>query len=125
MYFSVQLNLRYYAIMHLKDKSKIHGFTKHLKKTLFCFRKKSRKYNLDYFIHFSRRMKTMYVTRMLGEIVCLDNGCKLPKLRVYRGTQNNNNTLRSIKRNILKSILTWYNCKIKSNDIHYYFLLCK
>ena len=42
---------------------------------------------------------------MLSRIAYLENGFTLPKLHKYRGMQNNNNTLRSIKRNFLKSFL--------------------
>ena len=53
--------------------------------------------------------------RMLSRIVCLGNGCTLPKLRVYRGTQDINNTLWSVKKKKIKSVLTWYDNQIKSN----------
>ena len=35
-------------------------------------------------------MKFLYVTWILSRIICLENGCTLPKLGVYRGVKKNN-----------------------------------
>ena len=61
-------------------------------------------------------MKFICITWLINRIVRLENGCTLPKLCVYSCTIKKTSTLRSTRRNFLKSILTWYDSQIKSND---------
>ena len=68
-------------------------------------------------------MKFINATRMPSRIVCLENGRTLPKLRAYWGTRKNDTTLKSIKRNFKKSVLTPCDSEIKSKGFQY--LYCK
>ena len=43
-------------------------------------------------------IKLIFIAWKFSRIFFSENGCKLPKLSVYRGTQNNNNPLMFIKR---------------------------
>ena len=54
--------------------------------------------------------------------VCLENRCTLPKVRVFRGIQNNCNILLSIKKSS-SSFHAWYDSQVKGNDIQH--LYCK
>ena len=55
-------------------------------------------------------MKFIYVTFMLNRIVWLENGCTLPKLRVYRNIQKLLSTSQPMERISIRSVLTLLLC---------------